>query len=261
MRRSFLSRSFVPALLLAGFAWTLAPAQWTATPVIRPQIVAELPHDTGAFTQGLIWIDGRLFESTGLYGHSSLRELNPSTGAVIRMQAVPGQYFAEGLASFQGELIQLTWKEKVAFRYPAKNWARPAHFNYSGEGWGLTTLGQNLWMSDGSDTLFRRNAAFKITGKVAVKLAGRPVDRLNELEGVANKILANIWYSDSLVIIDPRDGRVLAVVDGTELTARSRRRSSDDVLNGIAYDARTKLFFITGKNWPTMFKARIPFTF
>lgn len=244
-------------VLCLGFA----QAQWSGPPLIKPQIVSEMPHDSGAFTQGLIWIDGKLFESTGLYGKSSLRELNPNTGAVLRIQTVPQQYFAEGLAQFHGELIQLTWKEGTAFRYPMKHWDHSTHFNYSGEGWGLTTLGQNLWMSDGSDTLFRRNGAFRITGKIPVKLAGKPLDRLNELEGVSNKILANIWYSDSLVIIDPHDGRVLAVVDASELVSRSKRRSRDDVLNGIAYDTRKKLFFITGKNWPVIFKVRIPFTF
>jgi glutamine cyclotransferase len=259
MRRFPLSSIFI--LAITGFAWTLSSAQWSKAPVIHPEIVSEMPHDTGAFTQGLIWIDGKLFESTGLYGHSSLRELNPTTGAVMRIQSVPEKYFAEGLTYFQGELIQLTWKEKTAFRYPIKNWTHPSHFNYTGEGWGLTTLGQNLWMSDGSDTLFSRNAAFKITGKVPVKLEGQPVSRLNELEGVAGKIVANIWYCDSMVVVDPRDGRVLAIIDGTELVARSQRASSDDVLNGIAYDARKNLFFITGKNWPVMFKVRIPFTF
>ena len=236
-------------------------AQWSAPVLIRPEIIGKLPHDTTAFTQGLLWLDGKLFESTGLYGHSSIRELNPATGAVLRIQSVPKQYFAEGLAQFQGELIQLSWKEGVAFRYPIKRWDHTAQFSYRGEGWGLTTVGQNLWMSDGSDTLFRRNGAFRITGKVPVKLSGKPVERLNELEGVANKIVANIWYSDSLVIVDPRDGRVLAVVDCRDLVAKSGRRSVDDVLNGIAYDARKKLFFITGKNWPLIFKARLPFNF
>ncbi len=240
-----------------GSSW----AQWSPTPLIKPQIVSQLPHDTGAFTQGLVWMDGKLFESTGLYGPSTLRELNPNTGGVIRIRTVPRQYFAEGLAQFQGELIQLTWKEQTAFRYPMKNWDHPSHFNFRGEGWGLTALGQNLWMSNGSDTLYRRNGAFAITGKVPVRLNGQPVDRLNELEGVANKIIANIWYSDSLMIIDPRNGRVLAVVNCSELVSKSGRHSRDDVLNGIAYDARKKLFFITGKNWPVIFKARIPYTF
>ena len=248
-------------IFLFGLGLALAQAQWSAPPLIKPQIISEIPHDSAAFTQGLIWIDGKLFESTGLYGKSSLRELNPNTGTILHIQTVPQQYFAEGLAQFHGELIQLTWKEGVAFRYPMKSWGRPAHFNYSGEGWGLATLGQNIWMSNGSDTLFRRNGAFKITGKVPVKLEGRPVERLNELEGVANKIVANIWYSDSLIIVDPHDGRVLAVVDASDLVSRSHRRSRDDVLNGIAYDTRKKFFFITGKNWPVIFKVRIPFTF
>jgi glutaminyl-peptide cyclotransferase len=187
--------------------------------------------------------------------------LNPATGAILRIQSLSPQYFAEGLAQFRGELIQLTWKEGVALRYPIHRWDHAAHYSFRGEGWGLTTLGQNLWMSDGSDTLFRRNGAFRITGKVPVKLAGKPIHRLNELEGVANKILANIWYSDSLVIVDPNNGRVLAVVDASELVARSHRRSGDDVLNGVAYDSRKKLFFITGKKWPLIFKTRIPFTF
>jgi glutaminyl-peptide cyclotransferase len=259
MRRTFPSL-LLPAAIVASLAAPVR-AQWSTPPLIRPEIVAEIPHDTAAFTQGLLWLDGKLYESTGLYGRSSLRELNPATGAILRIQSVSRQYFAEGLAQFRGELIQLTWKEGVALRYPIHRWDHAAHFSFRGEGWGLTTLGQNLWMSDGSDTLFRRNGAFRITGKVPVKLAERPVYRLNELEGVANKILANIWYSDSLVIVDPNNGRVLAVVDASELVARSRRRSRDDVLNGVAYDSRKKLFFITGKNWPLIFKVRIPFTF
>jgi glutamine cyclotransferase len=116
-------------------------------------------------------------------------------------------------------------------------------------------------MSNGSDTLYHRNAAFKITRKVPVRLAGKPLSRLNELEAVGGKVVANVWYSDSLFIIDPRDGKVVAIVDGTALAARSRRRSKDQVLNGIAYDSRKKVFLLTGKNWPVLFKVRIPFAF
>ncbi len=253
-------REHISVLLLGGVL--PACAQWSAPPLLKPEILAELPHDTGAFTQGLLWLDGRLYESTGLYGQSTLRELNPKTGAVIRNHALPEQFFAEGLANLRGELVQLTWKEATAFRYPIKRWDRPSgHFAYSGEGWGLTNLGQALWMSDGSDTLFRRNAAFKITAKVPVKLGGQPLPRLNELEGVSGKIVANVWYCDSIFVIDPREGRVLAVVDGTELVARSRRRSREEVLNGIAYDARKKVFYLTGKDWPVLFRVRIPFAF
>jgi glutamine cyclotransferase len=245
-------------LTIVSVCLTFAQA---APKVIRPEILAVLPHDSTSFTQGLLWLDGRLYESSGLYGSSSLRELNPTTGAVLRIHTVPHQYFAEGLAQFHGELIQLTWKEETAFRYPIKNWDHLAKFSYRGEGWGLTSMGPYLWMSNGSDTLYRRNGAFRITEKVAVKLGANPVDRLNELEAVSGKIVANIWYSDSLVIVDPRDGRVLALVDASALVAKSGRRSRDDVLNGVAYDARKKSFFITGKNWPKMFKARLPFAF
>jgi glutaminyl-peptide cyclotransferase len=261
MRRET-GRAALTAWLFAAAAALPAMAQWSTPPLLKPEIVAELPHDTGAFTQGLIWLDGQLYESTGLYGQSSLRELNPKTGAVLREKSLAPQYFAEGLTFFRGQLVQLTWKEGVAFRYPTKRWDRPAsHFSYTGEGWGLTTLGQNLWMSDGSDTLFRRDAAFKVTVKLPVTLAGKPLPRLNELEGVSGKIVANVWYCDSIFIVDARAGNVLAVVDGSELAARSHRSSRDAVLNGIAYDSRSKLFFITGKDWPVLYKVRIPFAF
>jgi glutamine cyclotransferase len=238
-----------------------ASAQWAQPPVIRRDIVADLPHDTAAFTQGLVWVEGHLYESVGLYGKSELREVNARNGAVLRARPLPPDVFAEGLAHFRGELVQLTWKEGVAFRYPLKRWDRPGRFAYGGEGWGLTSLGQSLCMSNGSDTLYHRNAAFKITRKVPVRLAGKPLSRLNELEAVGGKVVANVWYSDSLFIIDPRDGKVVAIVDGTALAARSRRRSKDQVLNGIAYDSRKKVFLLTGKNWPVLFKVRIPFAF
>jgi glutamine cyclotransferase len=244
-------------LLLAS----AAAAQWSSAPVVRPEILAEIPHDTGAFTQGLVWVSGNLYESTGLYGQSTLRQLHPRTGAVLRRQKLDDRYFAEGLAHFQGGFLQLTWREGVALRYAPDDWKKPSRFRYSGEGWGLTNIGASLWMSDGSDTLFRRDAAFRITGRTAVKLNGKPLARLNELEAAGGKIVANVWYSDSLFIIDPAGGRVLAVVDASALTARSGRRSGDEVLNGVAYDPLAKVFYVTGKKWPRMFKVRIPFGF
>ena len=239
-------------------------AQWAAPTVLRPQVLAEYPHDSGAFTQGLVWLDGRLFESAGLYGKSSLREVDPATGKVARSVRLPDRYFAEGLAWFGGEFIQITWKEGEALRWPRSPWSSsPAalrRFRYAGEGWGLTTVGEGktaaLWMSNGSDTLVRRDAAFRITARVAVRREGRPVDRLNELEAARGKIVANIWYSDTLVVIDPRDGRVTAVIDGSALAARSGRRS-DDVMNGIAWDPARDEFYLTGKNWPRMYRVKI----
>jgi glutamine cyclotransferase len=251
----------MPALLV-GLAAVTAPAQWSRAPVLRPEILAEIPHDTGAFTQGLLWLNGDLYESTGLYGESSLRRVDARTGAVLRRQKLPATTFAEGLAWFQGSFIQLTWQEGRAFRYSMADWKKPtSRFKYAGEGWGLTAIGASLWMSNGSDTLYRRDAGFRITGRSAVRWDGRPVARLNELEAAGGRIVANVWYSDSLFIIDPANGRVLAVVDASGLAARSGRRSADEVLNGIAYDPAKKVFYLTGKKWPKMFKVRIPFHF
>ena len=254
-------------LLCAVALCAAAPvaAQWSRASVLKPVIVGEGPHDTAAFTQGLLWLNGSLYESTGLYGASSLRELNPVTGAVRRKHALGAAYFGEGLAFLDGDFVQITWKEGVALRYRQAQWGRKEPrrepFAYAGEGWGLTTLGKHFWMSNGSDTLYRRDKHFKITGRVGVRLDGRPLRNLNELEGVGDKLIANVWYSDSLFIIDPGSGVVMAVVDGSELARRSGRRSRDDVLNGIAYDPVRKLFYVTGKNWPRMFRVNIPFAF
>ena len=248
--------------LFVNLAVVTASAQWSTAPVLRPEVLAEIPHDTGAFTQGLLWLNGDLYESTGLYGHSSLRRLDARTGAVLRRQKLSPATFAEGLAWFQGSFIQLTWQEGEALRFSPADWKKPTkRFKYAGEGWGLTAIGASLWMSNGSDTLYRRDAGFRITGRSAVRWNGRPVPRLNELEAAGSKVVANVWYSDSLFIIDPASGRVLAVVDASGLAARSGRRSADDVLNGVAYDPAKKVFYVTGKKWPKMFKVRIPFDF
>jgi len=241
-------------------------------------VLAEVAHDTSAFTQGLLWLDGKLYESTGLYGASSLREVHPASGTVTRRAPVPDRYFAEGLAWYRGAFWQLTWKERTLLRWPRDFNAAGVSserggrlpegvsaLRYSGEGWGLATLihegDTTLWMSNGSDTLYRRalkNGAFVVTEKVAVTWKGRPLSRLNELEGAHGKIVANVWYSDSLFVIDPRGGRVTAVVDGAALAARSGRRSFHDVMNGIAWDPGRDEFYITGKNWPKMFRVKIP---
>jgi glutamine cyclotransferase len=190
-----------------------------------------------------------------------LRQVHPRTGAVLRRQKLADRYFAEGLAHFQGGFLQLTWREGEALRYGPNDWKKPSRFRYAGEGWGLTNIGAALWMSDGSDTLFRRDAAFRVTGRTAVRLNGRPLAALNELEAAHGKIVANVWYCDSLFIIDPAGGRVLAVVDASALVARSGRQSRDEVLNGVAYDPRGRVFYITGKKWPRLFKVKIPFAF
>lgn len=276
---------FVPSRLACALALACAVtagvqqvhAQWAApaaVPVLRPTVLAEIPHDTAAFTQGLLWLDGMLYESTGLHGVSSLREVNPKTGAVTRRASVPARYFAEGLAWYRGSFWQLTWREQQVLMWPRDfggtgKTSGPTGFHgslrYAGEGWGLATLvtGRDtaLWMSNGSDTLYRRtvkDGAFAVAGKIAVRLQGRPLARLNELEGARGKIIANVWYSDSLFVIDPRDGRVTAVIDGGSLAARSGRRSFHDVMNGVAWDPARDEFYLTGKNWPKMFRVKLP---
>lgn len=259
--RALLAISAFPAFLLA------APtcAQWATVPVLTPRIVAEIPHDTAAFTQGLLWLDGKLYESTGLYGKSTLREVNPNTGKPTKVARLPDRYFAEGLAWFRGEFLQLTWKEGEALRWPRAAWpSSPSSlrsFRYAGEGWGLATLvsgrDTSLWMSNGSDTLVRRDASFRVAARVPVRWQGRPLGRLNELEGARGKIVANVWYSDSLFVIDPRDGRVTAVIDGSEIAARSGRRNHHDVMNGVAWDPERDEFYLTGKNWPKVFRVEI----
>ncbi len=270
---------------------SMAQAQWAGDRILTPVIQAEIPHDTAAFTQGLLWLDGRLYESTGLYGASSLREVDPASGAVTRRARVPDRYFAEGLAWYRGAFLQLTWKEQAVLRWPRDFGSAPPEgpkpsrktsvetsaphgsalppgvtaLSYAGEGWGLATLIEGrdtaLWMSNGSDTLYRRvlrNGRFDVTARVAVRWKGRPLTRLNELEGARGRIIANVWYSDSLFVIDPRDGRVTAVIDGTMLAARSGRRSFHDVMNGVAWNPARDEFYLTGKNWPKMFRVKLP---
>lgn len=243
------------------FALTQAPvwAQWQAAPrAIKPIVVKELPHDPKAFTQGLVLHRGRFYESTGLYGQSSLREIDKATGKVLRIHHLPPRYFAEGLALQAGKLVQLTWKEGIAFRYALDSWSAPQQLAYQGEGWGLTDWKEGFCLSNGSDTLTFLDRNFGVTRRMQVTLAGKAVSRLNELERARGLIWANIWYSDTVVAVDPRSGQVKVVLDASDLVKASGRGGPDDVLNGIAHDPVTGLFYFTGKNWPKVFAVRVP---
>lgn len=220
------------------------------------EVVAQHPHDAGAFTQGLVWDGGVVYESTGLLGRSSLREVTLD-GAVVRRRDLEGHLFGEGLALVGDELLQLTWQNGVLLRYDSSTFEPRGTTAYEGEGWGLCFDGTSLWMSDGSADLTRRDpATFAVTGSVSVTLDGKPVPQLNELECVAGSVYANVWTSDDIVRIDPATGKVTALIDASPLRQRAGVSDRDAVLNGIAYDPSKDVFLVTGKLWPQLFEVR-----
>jgi len=221
------------------------------------RIVAVHPHDPAAFTQGLVWHDGRLYESLGGYGRSSVREVDLESGRVLRESRLPASEFGEGLALAGDRWIQLTWRESTAHLWRRDDLVAAGSMSYEGEGWGLTTDGDRLVMSDGSSALvFRSSESFAPLSTLRVTRAGRPEAYLNELEWAAGSIYANIWQSDEIVRIDPASGEVRAVFDaGGLLTAEERQ--STDVLNGIAWNPGTGRFYLTGKLWPKLFEVEL----
>jgi glutamine cyclotransferase len=217
------------------------------------KVLAVEPHDPTGFIQGLVWDKGLLYESDGLYMASSLREVEESTGKILRRVNVPAGFFAEGLALVGDRLIQLTWKEGTAFVYSRKQFERIDELHYTGEGWGLCYDGRRLVMTDGSDHLsFRDPNTMAVTGTVAVQLDGAPLDQLNALACVDDVVYANVWQTDQIVRIDPMTGRVTAVIDASGLLSPEERGHAD-VLNGIVWDPQHKRFLITGKLWPKLF--------
>lgn len=223
---------------------------------LRVQVVQTYPHDPGAFTQGLVLAGTRLFESTGLEGRSSVREVELATGKVLRKLDVPAPIFAEGLALVGSRLFQITWKHETAYTYDRDTFKKGPSFPYTGEGWGLCHNGSELVMSDGSAMLrFRGPETFRTTREIVVREGGRPVDQLNELECVGPHVYANVWMTDRIVKIDQKTGEVVASIDATGLLPEAERYGTD-VLNGIAHDPSNDTFLITGKLWPRIFRVR-----
>ena len=239
-------------------ASAVASQQPAPVPVYGYEIVREYPHDSEAFTQGLIFRDGFLFESTGQYGRSSLRKVELETGKVVQQRRVDNQYFAEGLTDWGTRLVQLTWQTNVGFVYDLATFEPRATFRYPGEGWGLTQDGRRLIMSDGNFELRFLDPDTQLEqGRRTVTDGGRPVDELNELEFVKGRVYANVWGSDRIAIIDPDSGQVAAWLDLAGLLRESARTGREDVLNGIAYDAARDRLFVTGKLWPKLFEIRV----
>lgn len=217
------------------------------------EVLEEFPHDTSAFTQGLELRNGLFIESTGLYGESTLRRVQPSTGEVLQSVELEDQFFAEGLTQVGDELVQITWRENTAFFWDAETFTRTREVSYRGEGWGICYDGDQLIMTDGTPVLIFRDATtFEETGRITVTYDGQELSMLNEVECVDGEVWANIWQSRQIVSIDPTTGNVTAAVDASAL--ESGTGAAGAVLNGIAWDESTQSFFITGKLWPTMYR-------
>jgi glutamine cyclotransferase len=227
-------------------------------PVYSYKVVNSYPHDPEAFTQGLAYEDGFIYEGTGLNGRSSIRKVELKTGRVLQNRNLPNRYFGEGLTIHDDKITELTWRSNVGFVYNKGNFALIKKFNYPTEGWGITYDGKNLVMSDGSDTLyFLDPKTYKETSRIKVTYEGRPVTRLNELEYVNGEIFANIWLTDFIARISPRTGKVTGWIDLRGLSDDFGFRSSDQVLNGIAYDKKGDRLFVTGKLWPKIYEIRL----
>lgn len=221
---------------------------------LQVRVQSRYPHDRDAFTQGLLWHRGKIYESTGRYGHSTLRRVDLATGQVEQEVSLDEGYFAEGLARVGERLFQLTWQSHKAFVYDLETFEQLAEFEYDTEGWGLCYNGTDLVMSDGSSTLFFRDPSdFSVRREVQVMKAGRPLRNLNELECVDGDVYANVWQRDEIVRIDPASGTVEASIRASGLLERDERRGTD-VLNGIAYLPDSRRFLITGKMWPLAFE-------
>ena len=258
------------SLLMVLFLFSLLPSSVLADTVTGNQqpesnikqytyeVVNVYPHDPTAFTQGLIYQDGYLYESTGLNGRSSLRKIELETGKVLKIRNINRKYFGEGLASDDGYLFQLSWRAGTGFVYNGDTFALENTFNYQGEGWGLTTYKGHLIMSDGSSTLrFLDPVHFKEIRQLHVSIDGKPLKKLNELEIVKESIYANVWRTDQVVIISPVTGRVEGIVNLAGLLDKAESSLTANVLNGIAYDAAADRLFVTGKFWPKLFEIKL----
>jgi len=255
----FTSRPRFPALaagLVSLFVWTNAAA--AAVPVQGVEVKAVYPHDDQAYTEGLFYLDGALFESTGIEGRSTIRKVRLKDGAVLQVQSIAPNLFGEGIVNWGSEILSLTWRNQVGFRWDLKTFKPKSTFHYPGEGWALTQNGKNLIMSDGTPTLRVLNpATLRVVRQIKVTADGQPVFNLNELEWVKGEILANIWQTNQIARIDPATGKVKAWIDLSVLPETKGSADRDAVLNGIAYDRQHDRLFVTGKNWPHLYEVRL----
>ena len=228
------------------------------TPQYTYRVINTYPHDRTAFTQGLEYRDGFLYEGTGISGRSSVRKVDLTTGRVLQNFDVPQPFFGEGITVVGNQIIELTWQSQTGFVYDKSNIRVLRSFQYPGEGWGLTNDGKQIYMSDGSSQIRVWDmTTLKEVRRITVKDGNQPVTQLNELEFVKGEILANVWQTDRIARISPADGKVLGWIDLSGILPQSDRSGSDAVLNGIAYDAAADRLFVTGKLWPKLFEIKL----
>ena len=247
-------RAIFTAIILS---FLLSSCADSAVKQYRLEVVAEYPHDTDSYTQGLFFHNGQMYETTGLNGKSTLRKVDISTGKAIERKNFDKKYFLEGSVVLNDNLYILTWDSGLAFVYGADSLDYKATWSYPREGWGITTDGKQLIASDGSSTLYFMDDQFALQRRVYVKYDDRPVRWLNELEYIDGKIWANIYTTDEIVIINPKDGKVVGLVDCRGLLPRNLHTSETDVLNGIAYNPQTGKIYLTGKNWPKLYEIKL----
>jgi len=258
VRTEYNERMPFPRPLLAGLLIGV-PAAHAFVPTYGYEVVHAYPHDPQAFTEGLFYLNGFIYESTGLERQSSIRKEKLETGEIVQHVEVPPEYFGEGIVNWKRHLISLTWKTQVGFVYDLGTLKVQRKFAYSGEGWALTQDGKRLIMSDGTPELrFLDPDTLKETGRITVTYDGKPVPNVNELEWVKGRIYANVWHTNLLILIDPASGEITGQVDLAGLLSPSDPLPGpESVLNGIAYDAARNRLFVTGKNWPKLFEIRI----
>lgn len=231
----------------------------TPVPTATARVLATYPHDTDAFTEGLFVRDGKLFESTGFERRSFIREVDLASGKVLRQVAIPPAQFGEGIVDWRGDIISVTWQGGVGHRWRISDLSRIGGFRYDGEGWGLTRDDRNIILSDGTPVLrFLDPVTLKVVRRLRVTADGRPLAMLNELEWVDGEILANVWHEDRIARIDPRTGRVKGWIDLSAIVANTPKRDEEAVANGIAWDAKTRRLYVTGKYWPTLYRIAWP---
>jgi glutaminyl-peptide cyclotransferase len=251
---TLLFAALLPAVTLTSTAFA-APA----IPTYDFKVVRSYPHDPEAFTEGLLYRDGFLYESTGLNGKSSIRKVNLETGKVVQSKDIPPQYFGEGLTVWNDTLVGLTWQTQTGFVFDLKTFEMRSQFSYPGEGWGLTQNGKELIMSDGSAVLrFLDPKTFLEVRRIKVTADGIAVPQLNELEVVGDEIFSNIWHTNTIARIDPSNGKIVGWIDLGKLYPNAGKGpTGENVMNGIAYDAEKKRLFVTGKLWPKIYEIKI----